>query len=155
LPNRANRKEEAQPMSIPAYDPNNIFVKIMAGALPSHKVYEDKHTFVFMDIMPRTEGHALIVPKKGSRNILDADPDDLGNVISTVQKVARAAMTAFKADGISVAQFSEPAGGQVIFHTHFHVMPRWTGVEMGPPGIKGDDAKIAENARLLREALGS
>ena len=141
--------------SIPAYDPNNVFMKIMRGELPSHKVYEDEHTFVFMDIMPRTEGHVLIVPKNGSRNILDANPADLANAIRTVQKVAEAAMTAFKADGVSIAQFSEPAGGQVVFHTHFHVLPRWVGIEMGPPGIKGDDAKIAENARLLREALGS
>jgi len=137
----------------PPYDPDNIFVKIMRGELPCHKVYEDDKTFVFMDIMPRTEGHALVVPKAGSRNILDADAEDLGHIIRTVQKVARAAMTAFKADGVTVAQFSEPAGGQVIFHTHFHVLPRWDGVEMGPSGKRGDDAKIAENARLLREAL--
>jgi histidine triad (HIT) family protein len=140
-------------MSIPAYDSDNIFVKIMRGELPCHKVYEDEHTFVFMDIMPRSNGHALIIPKIGSRNILDADASDLGNLIRTVQKIARAAMKAFKADGMTVAQFSEPAGGQVIFHTHFHVLPRWEGVELGPSGIRGDDAKIAENARLLREAL--
>jgi histidine triad (HIT) family protein len=140
-------------MSIPAYDPENIFVKIMRGELPCHKVYEDEHSFVFMDIMPRSNGHALIIPKTGSRNILDADAADLGNLIRTVQRIARAAMKAFKADGMTVAQFSEPAGGQVIFHTHFHVLPRWEGVELGQSGIRGDDAKIAENARLLREAL--
>jgi histidine triad (HIT) family protein len=126
----------------------------MRGELPCHKVHEDEKTFVFMDIMPRTQGHALVVPKTGSRNILDADPGDLGHIMHTVQKIARAAMTAFKADGITVAQFSEPAGGQVVFHTHFHVLPRWTGVDMGPSGIRGDDKSIAENARLLREALG-
>ncbi len=141
--------------SIPAYDPDNIFLKISKGELPSHKVYEDDHTFVFMDIMPRTRGHVLIVPKTGSRNILDADPADLARAIATVQKVARAAMKAFGADGVSVMQFSEPAGGQVIFHTHFHVLPRWAGVDLQPPGVKGDDAKIAENARLLREAMGT
>jgi histidine triad (HIT) family protein len=140
-------------MNIPAYDPDNIFVKIMRGELPCHKVYEDEHSFVFMDIMPRSNGHALIVPKTGSRNILDADAADLGNVIRTVQKIARAAMKAFKADGMTVAQFSEPAGGQVIFHTHFHVLPRWKDMELGPSGIRGNDARIAENARLLREAL--
>jgi histidine triad (HIT) family protein len=138
----------------PPYDPNNIFVKIMRGELPCHKVYEDDKTFVFMDIMPRSNGHALVVPKAGSRNILDADPEDLGHLVRMVQKIARAAMTAFKADGVTVAQFSESAGGQVIFHTHFHVLPRFDGVEMGPSGIRGDDARIIENARLLREALG-
>jgi histidine triad (HIT) family protein len=135
------------------YDPDNIFTKIMRGDLPCHKVYEDEKTFVFMDIMPRTPGHALVIPRNGSRNILDAEPDDLGHILRTVQKIARAAMTAFRADGITLAQFSEPAGGQVVFHTHFHVLPRWTGVDMGPSGIRGDDASIAENARLLREAL--
>jgi len=138
----------------PPYDPNNIFVKIMRGELPCHKVYEDDKTFVFMDIMPRSDGHALVVPKTGSRNILDADPEDLGHLVRMVQKIARAAMTAFKADGVTVAQFSESAGGQVIFHTHFHVLPRFDGIEMGPSGIRGDDARITENARLLREALG-
>ena len=138
----------------PPYDPNNIFVKIMRGELPCHKVHEDDKTFVFMDIMPRSNGHALVVPKAGSRNILDADPEDLGHLVRMVQKIARAAMTAFKADGVTVAQFSESAGGQVIFHTHFHVLPRFDGVEMGPSGIRGDDARIIENARLLREALG-
>ena len=136
------------------YDPGNIFVKIMRGELPCHKVYEDDKTFVFMDIMPRSKGHALVVPKVGSRNILDADPEDLGHLLRTVQKIARAMMTAFKADGITVAQYSEPAGGQVIFHTHFHVLPRFAGIEMGPSGIRGGDTAIAENARLLREALG-
>jgi histidine triad (HIT) family protein len=136
------------------YDPGNIFVKIMRGELPCHKVYEDDKTFVFMDIMPRSEGHALVVPKAGSRNILDAQPEDLCDVIRTVQKIARAAVKAFQADGVTVAQFSEPAGGQVVFHTHFHVLPRWDGVEMGPSGRRGDDATIAENARLLRDALG-
>ena len=142
-------------MSIPAYDPDNIFVKIMRGELPCHKIYEDEHSFVFMDIMPRTEGHVLVVPKAGSRNILDAAPDDLCHVIRTVQKIAQGAMKAFKADGMTLAQFSEGAGGQVVFHTHFHVLPRYAGLEMGPAGIRGDDAKIAENARLLREALGA
>jgi histidine triad (HIT) family protein len=137
----------------PAYDPNNIFMKILRGEAPCHKVYEDERTFSFMDIMPRAEGHTLVIPKAGSRNILDADPDDLGHAIRTVQKIARAAKTAFSADGVTLAQFSEPAGGQVVFHTHFHVLPRWDGVELGPSGRRGDDARIAANAELLRQAL--
>ena len=139
----------------PAYDPDNIFMKIMRGELPSHKVYEDDSSFAFMDIMPRSEGHTLVIPKNGSRNILDADPDDLAHVIRTVQRIAAAAKSAFKADGMTVTQFSEPSGGQVIFHTHFHVIPRWNGVELGPIGQRGEDARIAENAKLLREALGA
>ena len=141
--------------SPPAYDPNNIFAKILRGEFPCHKVYEDAKSFVFMDIMPRVEGHALVVPKAPSRNILDADPDDLSHIIGVAQKVARAAMTAFAADGISISQFSESAGGQVVFHTHFHVLPRHTGVEMRPPGIQADNGLLEEHARKLSEALAS
>jgi histidine triad (HIT) family protein len=140
-------------ISTPAYDPDNIFVKIMRGEMSCHKVYEDEHTFAFMDIMPRSDGHTLVIPKNGSRNILDAAPQDLAHLVAAAQKIAKAAMKAFNADGVSLAQFSEPAGGQVIFHTHFHILPRYEGVDLGPTGKRGDDAKIAENARLLREAL--
>ncbi len=141
--------------SSPAYEPNNIFAKILRGELPCHKVYEDAKSIVFMDIMPRADGHALVVPKAPSRNILDADPADLAHIIGVAQKVARAAMKAFAADGISISQFSESAGGQVVFHTHIHVLPRHTGVEMRPPGIKGDDTLLAEHAKKLAEALGA
>jgi len=136
-----------------AYDPNNIFAKILRGELPCHKVYEDAKSLVFMDIMPRVDGHALVVPKAASRNILDAAPEDLAHIIGIAQKVARAAMTAFAADGISISQFSETAGGQVVFHTHIHVLPRHTGVEMRPPGIQADNAALAEHAKTLGEAL--
>ena len=136
-----------------AYDPNNIFAKILRGELPCHKVYEDAKSLVFMDIMPRVDGHALVVPKAASRNILDAAPEDLAHIIGVAQKVARAAMTAFAADGISISQFSETAGGQVVFHTHIHVLPRHTGVEMRPPGIQADNAALAEHAKTLGKAL--
>ena len=139
--------------STPAYDPSNIFAKILRGETPCHKVHEDEKTFVFMDIMPRSDGHALVLPKAPSRNILDAGPDDLAHLIKTVQKIARAAKVAFAADGITMQQFSEAAGGQVIFHTHVHVLPRYDGVQLRPAGIKGDDAKIAGHAAALREAM--
>lgn len=137
----------------PAYDPNNIFAKILRGELSCHKVYEDERSLVFMDIMPRVDGHALVVPKAPSRNILDAAPEDLGHLIAVAQKIARAAMRAFGADGISISQFSESAGGQVVFHTHIHVLPRHAGVDMRPPGIMADDASLAEHARKLAAAL--
>ena len=106
-----------------------------------------------MDIMPRVDGHALVLPKAASRNILDARPEDLAHSIGVAQKVARAAMKAFAADGISISQFSESAGGQVVFHTHIHVLPRHAGVELRPPGIKADDGLLAEHARKLADAL--
>jgi histidine triad (HIT) family protein len=139
--------------STPAYDPNNIFAKILRGELPCHKVYEDDKCIAFMDIMPRADGHALVIPKAPSRNILDAAPEDLQHLIVVVQKLARAGKAAFKADGVTVSQFSEGAGGQVVFHTHIHVLPRHEGVDLRPPGIKADDALLAEHARLLSAAL--
>src|SRR5258705_37868 len=113
---------------MPAYDSNNIFAKILRGEFPCHKVYEDDHVLAFLDIMPRSPGHTLVIPKAPARNILDISPEDYALVARGAHRIARAAMTAFKADGITVQQFNEPAGGQVGFHLHMHGMPRHNGV---------------------------
>jgi histidine triad (HIT) family protein len=118
-----------------AYDSNNVFAKILRAELPCHKVYEDDVALAFMDIMPRADGHVLVVPKSTARNILDVDPAVLGELMKRVQKIARAAHKALDAEGIKVVQFNESAGGQVVFHLHFHVIPCWTGVALRPPGI--------------------
>jgi histidine triad (HIT) family protein len=137
-----------------SYDPNNVFAKILRGELPSYKVYEDDGTFAFLDIMPRTPGHTLVIPKATARNILDIAPDDLAHVMKVAQKIARAGMTVFAADGVTVQQFSEPAGGQVVFHLHVHVMPRKDGVALKPPAsFKEDPAVLAEQASRLTAAL--
>jgi histidine triad (HIT) family protein len=137
-----------------SYDSNNVFAKILRGELPSYKVYEDDRAFAFLDIMPRTPGHALVIPKAPARNILDIAPDDLAHVMKVAQKIARAGMKAFAADGITVQQFSEPAGGQVVFHLHVHVMPRKDGVALKPPAsFKEDPAALAEHARRLEAAI--
>src|SRR5262249_17109533 len=115
---------------MPNYDPNNIFAKILRGELPCHKVYEDERTIAFLDIMPRAPGHTLVVPKSPARNILDIGPDDLAHVAKITQKIARAAVNVFSADGITIQQFNEPAGGQVVFHLHVHVIPRKEGVAL-------------------------
>ncbi len=138
-----------------AYDPNNVFAKILRGELPCHKVYEDDATFAFMDIMPRVDGHTLVIPKAPARNLLDVDPGSLARVIVTAQRVAQAARHAFAADGVMLLQCSEPAADQTVFHLHFHVLPRKDGVAMRPPGIKGDDAAIARSAEALRAALAA
>src|SRR5512136_2888607 len=98
---------------MPAYDPNNIFAKILRGELPAYKVYEDDKALAFLDIMPRAPGHTLVLPKSPARNILDVEPGDLAHVIQVAQKVARAAMRVFVAEGITIQQFNELAGGQV------------------------------------------
>lgn len=135
------------------YDPDNIFAKILRGEIPSSKVYEDADTLAFMDIMPRADGHLLVIPKTPCRNVLDATPDQLAAVMNTVQKMARAVMKAFDADGVTIQQFNETAGGQEVFHLHFHVLPRHDGVSMRPPGKMGDFDLIAEHAEKIQIAL--
>jgi histidine triad (HIT) family protein len=138
-----------------AYDPSNIFAKILRGELPCHKVYEDEHVLSFLDIMPRSPGHTLVIPKVPARNIFDISPDDYARVARVAHKIAAAAMKAFEADGITVQQFNEPAGGQVVFHLHMHVMPRLDGVALLPPGSRKEDVKVLEdNATKLIAALG-
>ena len=127
-----------------AYDDSNIFAKILRGEIPCHKVYEDEVAFAFMDIMPRIEGHCLVIPKFPARNLLDAEPEGLGQLIKRVQMIARAAKTAFSAEGITLQQFNEPAGGQVIFHLHFHILPRWPGIELKPPASAMEKPEVLE-----------
>ncbi|WP_421983283.1 HIT family protein [Roseibium sp.] len=141
-------------MTTPAYDDQNVFAKILRGELPSHKIYEDEKTLVIMDIMPRGDGHILVIPKAASRNILDIEPDDLNAVMATVQKMARTVIEAFGADGTTIQQFSEPAGGQVVFHTHVHIIPRFDGVSLRPhTGEMADNDILAANAEKIRAAL--
>jgi len=136
------------------YDANNIFAKILRGELPCHKVYEDERAFAFLDIMPRAPGHTLIIPKAPVRTLLDIAPDELSHVMAVVQKVAQAATKVFDADGITLQQFNEAAGGQVVFHLHFHVIPRKNGVAMKPPAsVKEDAAVLSEQAQRLSAAL--
>jgi histidine triad (HIT) family protein len=136
------------------YDADNIFARILRGELPAHKIYEDDDTFVFLDIMPRADGHALVIPKTPARNMLDASPAQIAAVMATVQKVANAMMgKAYGADGITLQQFNEPAGGQEVYHLHFHVLPRRTGVSLRPPGQMADQAVLAGEAEKLRAIL--
>lgn len=138
------------------YDDTNIFAKILRGELPAHKLYEDADTLAMMDIMPRGDGHCLVLPKKPSRNILDVDPDSLAAVMRTTQKLARALVKAFAADGVTVQQFNEPAGGQVVFHLHVHVMPRFEGVTLRPhTGAMEKPEVLAANAEKIRAALSA
>jgi histidine triad (HIT) family protein len=136
------------------YDRDNVFAKILRGEVPSHKVYEDEHTLAFLDIMPRTLGHTLVIPKSPARNLLDAPDDALSHTILTVRRVAKAAKAAFAADGITLSQFSEQAGGQVVFHLHFHVLPRFHGIALLPAhtNIESNET-LAPKAEKLRAAL--
>ena len=137
-----------------AYDETNVFAKILRGEIPSHKVFEDDDVLVFMDAMPQGPGHTLVVPKAASRNLLDADPAELAKLLPIVQNVARAVKSAFAADGVSIFQYNEPAGGQSVLHLHIHVVPRFEGVPLKPhSGTMEDGAVLAANADKVRAAL--
>ena len=137
-----------------AYDTDNVFARILRGELPSHTVYEDEATVAIMDIMPRADGHVLVLPKAACRNVLDAPSEALQAVALTTQRMARAVKAAFAADGVTIQQFNEAAGGQVVFHLHVHVIPRHDGVAMRPhTGAMADAEVLKANAEKIRLAL--
>jgi histidine triad (HIT) family protein len=127
-----------------AYDSDNVFAKILRGEIPCYKVYEDEIALAFLDIMPRIDGHTLVIPKFPARTLLDADPTKLGELIRRVQKVACAVKNSLGAEGITLLQANESAGGQVIFHLHFHVLPRWEGMDLKPPASAMETPEVLE-----------
>lgn len=136
------------------YDENNIFAKILRGELDSIKFYEDQAALGIMDIMPQSNGHCLILPKAKARNILDASPQMLQNIIPLIQKTTIACMKAFKADGISIAQYNEKAGGQTVFHLHFHIIPRFSDETLNLHSDNTADLNLlTAQAQLLRDIL--
>jgi histidine triad (HIT) family protein len=139
---------------MPAYDPTNVFAKILRGELPSYKVYEDDKTLAFLDIMPRAPGHVLVLPKAPARNILDVEPDDLAHAMKVAQKIAKVSIEVFGADGVTLQQFSESAGGQVVFHLHVHVIPRQEGIALkAPASMKEAPEVLKQQAAMLTAAL--
>ena len=116
------------------YDPDNIFARILRGEAPSVKVFEDEVSLAFLDVMPRADGHTLVIPKVAARNLFDVAPEDLARFMPAVRTIAIAVKAGMKAEGLTLQQFNESAGGQQVFHLHFHVLPRWTGVALRPPG---------------------
>jgi histidine triad (HIT) family protein len=140
----------------PTYDPDNIFAKILRGEAPCVKVHEDGVSLAFMDVMPRTDGHTLVIPKSPARTLLDLDPAYLSRFMPTVQKVGRAVMAGMQAEGLLLQQFNEPASGQQVFHLHFHLLPCWTGVAIRPPGGPFQNAEtLRPHADKIIAALAS
>lgn len=136
------------------YDSGNIFAKILRGEIPCHKVYEDADVVAFMDVMPQATGHTLVVPKAPSRNLLDADPAVLARLVPVVQRIAKAAKTAFAADGITIMQFNEASAGQTVYHLHVHVIPRHDGVPLKAHSVRMEEgAVLADHAAKLKAAL--
>jgi histidine triad (HIT) family protein len=137
-----------------AYDPNNIFTKILRGEIPSVKVFEDGKTLAFMDVMPQAEGHVLVVPKEPAENIFDLSPEGAAALIATTQKVAKAVRKGLDVPGVMLAQLNGAAAGQSVFHVHFHIIPRRGGVDMKLHARDMVDPKTLEPiAAKIRSAL--
>ena len=137
------------------YDEKNIFAKIIRGDLPAEKIFENDKVLAFMDIMPRSPGHLLVIPKSSARNILDIDDENLCEVIKVVKKLAIASKKAMNATGVTIQQFSEADGGQEVFHLHFHIIPRYTGKPMNRPGqMVKDMTVLSMQANKIKAELG-
>ena len=154
--NASGKKALTKMAPLSEYDTSNIFARILRGELPCHKLYEDDATLAIMDIMPRADGHVLVLPKQACRNLLDASPEALAAVMHTSQIMARAVMAAFASDGVTIQQFNESAGGQVVFHLHVHVIPRKTGIAMRPhTGEMAANDVLSAHAGLIKAALAN
>ncbi len=139
---------------LPAYDDANIFAKILRGEIPCHRVFEDEVALAFMDVMPRGDGHTLVIPKTPARGLLDCGADDLARLVPRVQLVAAAVVRAFAAGGFVLQQFNEAVAGQQVFHLHFHILPRFAGVDLRPHSGEMQKPEIlAEQAGRIRAAL--
>ena len=138
-----------------AYDPDNIFAKIIRGELPSCKVYEDEDTFSFMDLFPQTKGHTLIVPKISGEDLFSTSEECVVAAIRTTKKVAAAVDKVFRPDGMMIGQLNRAPAGQSVFHLHFHVLPRWQGVNLKMHNTEqADVAELTEMAAKIAAELG-
>ena len=139
-----------------AYDPNNIFARMVRGEIPCIRVDEDEQTLAFMDIMPQADGHTLVIPKTAGESLFETSPDSLAAAMRTTQRVARAVYQAFTPPGLIVTQFNGPAAGQTVFHLHFHIVPVYTTGPWRPHARqKADPAVLEEHARRIRAALAA
>ena len=118
-------------MSTP-YDQTNIFARMIRGEIPCHRLFEDEVALAFLDIMPRGDGHTLVIPKAPARGLLDLPPQTLAAFMPRVQRVAAAVKTAFEAPGFVLQQFNEAVSGQQVFHLHFHILPCFDGIPLRP-----------------------
>ena len=133
-----------------AYDSNNIFAKILRGEIPCHKIHEDENTLAFLDIMPRSEGHALVITKEKARDLFDISPKALAKVMNVVQSLAPKIKEAVGADGVLIQQFNGQAAGQTVFHLHVHIVPIKEGVPVKPHAGQMEDQAVLAKTPLRR-----
>lgn len=131
-----------------------IFCRIVRGDAPCHRVYEDAHTLVMMDIFPVTDGHALVITKEHFADMFAATGPALTAVAATAHRVAAAIRTVLAPDGLMVFQLNGAAAMQTIFHYHMHLMPRAAGEPLAlHTRVPGDPARLAELSQRLAAAI--
>jgi histidine triad (HIT) family protein len=146
------RGDRITSLAMPDTDPDCIFCKIVAGELPAQRVDEDEHTVAFMDINPGNRGHALVIPRRHTPNLLEIEPDELAATARAAQRLATRAMERLDADGVNLINACGAAAGQTVFHFHIHVLPRYSGDPLRLPWVPapGDPDEVAATAELLR-----
>lgn len=138
-----------------AYDNDNIFARILRGELPAHVVLDEEHCLAFMDVMPQSPGHTLVIPRTPAQNVFELSDDDLSSLIVAARRVAVAVRAAFSPGGVTLMQLNGADAGQSVFHIHFHVIPRYDG-----EGLKFHAREVAEpevlaaHAERIRAQLG-
>ena len=137
-----------------AYDPQNIFAKILRDEMPSIRVFEDETTVAFMDIMPQSPGHVLVIPRVAATNVLTLSADDARAVMTTTHLLAPAVQKAMETPGLMLAQLNGSAAGQTVPHFHMHIIPRHKGLEMLGHGTEmADMDELADIATRIRAAI--
>jgi histidine triad (HIT) family protein len=135
-----------------SYDSNNPFARILRGEAPASMVYEDEHAIAFMDLMPQVEGHTLVIPRSPCRDLFDVDPEALAGTMRATQTVAAAVKSTFNAPGIMIAQLNGAEAGQTVFHLHFHILPRFAGIEFRLHAVVMEDrGKLDALAERIRK----
>ncbi|MBN8553515.1 MAG: HIT family protein [Caulobacterales bacterium] len=133
------------------YDPDNVFARILRGELPAVKVFEDDRILAFMDVFPQSEGHVLVISKVSqARNLIEAEPEIVAELAQATQRIAAAMPAALGCEGVSIMQFNGAAGGQTVFHLHFHAIPRWSDRTVGQHG-EGQMADIDDLQTAARK----
>ena len=138
-----------------AYDNDNIFAKILRGEMPAFTVYETDHCLAFLDVMPQSDGHTLVLPKQPAADLFDLEDEAAGHLLVAVRIVADAIRNAFSPDGIRLMQLNGEAAGQTVFHLHMHIVPCYSDVTPRSHAQRmAETSVLEEHAAKIRAALG-
>ena len=137
-----------------AYDSENIFAKILRGEMPAFTVYENEHCLAFLDVMPQSDGHTLVLPKEPAENLYELSDAAAGRLLVTAKTVSAAIHAAFSPDGIRLMQLNGEAAGQTVFHFHLHIVPCYRQAQARPHGERmAETALLEEHAAKIRAVL--